>query len=145
MRQATDAQPLPNLAEPDTRQFWLATKHQELVYPVCNACGQIVFYPRAHCTRCTSRDLRYERSAQRGRIYTFTVVRSSRVRPFSERAPYVVAWVDLDEGFRMMSNIVGIDADRVAIGQRVEVVWEDYEELSLPLFTVVDETTSAAD
>ena len=137
MTDTAGSQPLPNLAEPDTRQFWLATKDHELTYPVCNACGTIVFYPRAHCTTCTSRDLRYERSNQRGTIYTFTIVRNSRIAPFSERAPYVIAWIDLDEGFRMMSNVVGIAADDVAIGQRVEVEWHDYDELALPYFRVI--------
>jgi uncharacterized OB-fold protein len=125
---------LPDLAEPDTRQFWLATREHKLVYPVCRACGTIVFYPRAHCTGCTSRDLCYLESAQRGSVYTFTIIRSSALPPFSGRGPYVVAWIDLDEGFRMMSNVVGVPPDQVFIGQQVEVEWDDYDELSLPLF-----------
>jgi len=130
-------QPLPNLSEPDTRPFWLATKDHELIYPVCNACGSIVFYPRAHCTKCTSRDLRYERSAGQGTVYSFTIVRANRQAPFSERIPYVVAWIDLDEGFRMMSNVVECEPLAVSIGQRVEVDWQDFEEMALPYFRVV--------
>ena len=125
---------LPDLDEPDTRAFWLATKQHKLVYPVCQACATIVFYPRAHCTGCTGRDLRYRESAQQGSVYTFTVIRSSPVPPFSGRGSYVVAWIDLDEGFRMMSNVVGTPVDQVFIGQRVEVQWDDYDEVALPLF-----------
>lgn len=128
--------PLPTLSEPDTRPFWEATRRHELRFQRCNACRGIVFYPRSHCTHCLSRDLAWELSTGVGTIYTFSVVRRAYDAYFRGLAPYAVAWIDLDEGFRMMSNVVGVaDPSRdLRIGQRVRVRWEDHEELSVPLF-----------
>jgi len=127
--------PLPNLAELDTRPFWEATKEHELRYQVCNACGGVVFYTRRHCPHCMSFDLRWETSKGEGTVYSFTVIRQIGHPAFRAMAPYVVALIDLDEGFRMLSNVVGVDVSQVKIGERVRVTWEDYDEVSLPLFT----------
>lgn len=128
--------PLPSLSEPDTRRFWEATRDHELRFQRCSACGEIVFHPRAHCTRCLSGGLVWEHSRGEGVIYTFSVVRQSWHPFFRARAPYAVAWIDLDEGFRMMSNVVGVEdpARELSIGQRVVVEWEDHEQLAIPLF-----------
>jgi uncharacterized OB-fold protein len=127
--------PQPTLDEPDTRPFWEATKQHELRYQVCDACKQVVFFPRRHCPHCMSMELSWKTSRGEGAIYTYTIVRQIGHPAFRERAPYVVAWIDLDEGFRMISNVVGVDAGEVRIGQRVRVEWEDQDEVSLPLFT----------
>jgi len=127
--------PLPDLRELDTRPFWEAARQHELRYQVCNACGGVVFYARRHCPHCMSFDLRWETSRGEGTVYTYTVVRQIGHPFFRERLPYVVAWIDLDEGFRMLSNVIADDVDRVAIGQRVRVGWEDYDDVSLPVFT----------
>jgi hypothetical protein len=128
--------PLPRFPEPDTQPFWEATKQHDLRYQVCNACSGIVFYPRGHCTRCLSRDLSWRVSRGEGTIYTFSIVRQTYHPAFARHVPYVIAWVDLDEGFRMLSNVVGVEdpARDVRIGQRVRVEWQDYESVSLPLF-----------
>ena len=128
------SRPLPNLAEPDTRAFWEATKAHELRYQVCDDCGGIVFYPRRHCTHCLSMSLSWKTSTGQGTIYTFSIVRQSYHPAFRARAPYVIAWIDLDEGFRLLSNVVGIDPNDVRVGQRVRVEWEDDDAVSLPLF-----------
>lgn len=131
--------PLPNLAELDTRPFWQATKQHELRYQVCNACGGVVFYTRRHCPHCMSFDLRWETSRGEGAIYTYTIIRQIGHPYFRGHAPYVVAWIDLDEGFRMLSNVMveNGDVESVQIGQRVRVMWEDHGDVSLPLFTPV--------
>ena len=128
--------PLPNPAELDTRPFWEATKQHELRYQVCNACGGVVFYTRRHCPHCMSFDLRWERSKGEGTVYSYTIIRQIGHPVFRARTPYAVALIDLDEGFRLMSHvIVDKDAvDSVAIGQRVRLDWEDYDEVSLPVF-----------
>jgi len=133
---ADAGRPLPNLAELETRPFWEATKQHELRYQVCNACSGVVFYPRRHCPHCMSFDLRWETSKGAGAIYSFTIIRQIGHPFFRTRAPYAVALIDLDEGFRLMSHVV-VDKDAVdgvAIGQRVRVDWEDYDEVSLPVF-----------
>jgi uncharacterized OB-fold protein len=136
---ADPTRPLPTLHEADTRPFWEATKSHELRYQRCADCGTIVFYARQHCTSCLGHSLEWETSAGEGTVYTYSVVRQSYHPFFRSRSPYAVAWIDLDEGFRMMSNVVGVDdpTTGVQIGQRVRVEWEDHEEVSIPLFRPV--------
>jgi len=129
--------PQPTLDEADTRPFWEATKQHELRYQTCDDCDGIVFYPRRHCPHCMSMKLSWKTSRGEGTVYTYTIIRQIGHPAFRELAPYVVAWIDLDEGFRMLSNVVGVDADNVHIGQRVRVTWEDQDGVSLPLFTPV--------
>ena len=127
--------PLPTLLEPDTQPFWEATKNHELRYQVCDDCNKIVFYPRRHCPHCMGLNLSWKTSQGEGSVYTYTVIRQIGHPAFRERAPYIIAWIDLDEGFRMLSTIVG---DEVTIGQRVRVTWDDQEnDISLPLFAPV--------
>ncbi len=127
--------PLPTLLEPDTQPFWEATKNHELRYQVCDDCDKIVFYPRRHCPHCMGLNLSWKTSRGEGAVYTYTVIRQIGHPAFRERAPYIVAWIDLDEGFRMLSTVVG---DEITIGQRVRVSWDDQEnDISLPLFAPV--------
>ncbi len=126
--------PLPNLHELDTQPFWEATKQHELRYQVCNACGGVVFYTRRHCPHCMSFDLRWEQSKGKGAVYTYTVIRQIGHPVFKARAPYAVALIDLDEGFRLMSHVIAEEVETVSIGQRVRLDWEDYDEVSLPVF-----------
>lgn len=128
------SRPLPSLHELDTAPFWKATSDGRLTYPVCKACETVVFYPRAHCTSCLSDDLEWRESSGRGTVYTFSIVRQSYHPFFRGIAPYAVAWIDLDEGPRLASNVIEIDPDSIEIGMAVELVWEEHEELSVPLF-----------
>ena len=128
-------QPLPRFPEPDTQAFWEATKNHELRYQTCDACAGIVFYPRRHCTHCLGKKLSWKTSKGEGTLYTYSVVRQTYHPAFRERVPYVIAWVDLDEGFRILTHVTGIDDPaEVSVGQRVVVEWRDYDEVSLPLF-----------
>jgi len=129
---------LPRFPELDTEPFWAATRDHELRYQVCDACGGVVFYPRRHCTHCTSTALSWRTSSGRGTIYTFSVIRRSLHPSFMDLVPYVVSWVDLDEGFRLMTHIVDVDPDDpdagLEIGARVTVSWIDRGEVNLPGF-----------
>ena len=127
--------PLPKFPEPDTEPFWDATKDHELKYQVCDDCGGLVWHPRRHCTQCTSLNLSWKTSKGEGTVYTYSIVRQNYHPAFRELIPYVVAWIDLDEGFRMLSNVVDVDAEEVSVGQRVHVRWLDQEGLALPAFT----------
>lgn len=130
----TPTRPLPRLNELDTKAFWQATKGKALRYQQCDDCGTVVFYPRRHCTGCTGGKLSWQVASGRGRIYTYSVVRQSYHPFFRGLAPYVVAWVDLDEGPRLVSNILVEDPQQVHIGQEVVLEWEEHEELCIPLF-----------
>lgn len=131
------SRPQPRFPEPDTEPFWEATKEHRLTYQTCNNCGQVVFFPRRHCPNCLSSDTTWQDSKGEGAVYTYSVVRLNRHPAFADLGPYAVAWIDLDEGFRMLSNVVGVgDPTRdIKIGQRVRVRWEDQEGgISLPMF-----------
>ncbi|MDA1096642.1 MAG: OB-fold domain-containing protein [Chloroflexi bacterium] len=134
----TTLRPQPRFPEPDSEPFWDATKRHELVYQTCNSCGETIFYPRRHCTRCASTDTSWHVSQGEGAVYTFTVIMQNRHPAFKELGSYAVAYVDLDEGFRMMTNIVGVqDPTRdLKCGMRVRVRWQDQgaDGISLPMF-----------
>ena len=130
--------PLPDLTEEDTREFWAATRSGRLTYQQCAQCDTVVFYPRRHCTGCTSSKLEWKTAVGTGTIYTYSVVRQSYHPFFRAQVPYVVAWIDLDEGPRLVSNVLGVGApDLSLIGKRVRVDWETHDSVSIPLFRLV--------
>ena len=130
--------PQPRFPEPDTEPFWEATKRHELSYQTCNKCSEVIFYPRRHCTRCGSIETTWRVSKGEGEVYTFSVVMQSRHPAFKDLGAYALAYVDLDEGFRIMSNIVGVQdpTKDIQCGMRVKLHWEDQGEgeVSLPMF-----------
>ena len=126
--------PLPRLDE-ESRWFWEACARHELVLQRCGACGTVRWHPRALCPACLSGETEYVRSTGRGTVYTFTVTRQNQAAGFRDELPYVLAYVELDEGVRMLTNVVGTPVEEVRIGMPVEVVFEDVDEtLSLPKF-----------
>ncbi len=130
--------PQPRFPETHTQPYWEGTKRGELRYQTCNACQEIVFYPRLHCTGCGSNKLTWNVSKGLGTVYTYSIVRQNRIPGFAELGAYAVAYVDLDEGFRMLTNIVGVDdlTRDVKIGQRVAVEFEEQDkgEYPIPVF-----------
>jgi uncharacterized protein len=130
--------PQPRFPEPDTQPFWEATKRHELAYQTCNQTNEVIFYPRRHCVSCASGESTWRVSQGLGTVYTFTVIMQSRHPAFAELGPYAVAYVDLDEGFRMMTNIVGVrdPLQDIHCGMRVKLRWEDQGagDIALPMF-----------
>lgn len=90
-----------------------------LTYQQCTHCGRVQVYPRTHCAQCHHGDLAWMASAGRGTLVSHTTVHRPANPAFRERAPYVLALVDLDEGFRVMTNIDPIRP--LAIGDAVEI------------------------
>jgi uncharacterized OB-fold protein len=123
----------------DTREFWAFTKEKEFRYQQCDSCDKVIFYPRRHCTGCTSGTLQWKVASGKGTIYTYSVVRQSYHPFFRNKVPYAVAWIDMDEGPRILSNVVGVEdaLNDVEIGMKVEVEWEEHEHLNIPLFKPV--------
>jgi uncharacterized OB-fold protein len=119
----------------ETRPFWDGCGEGELRYQRCAACGRVQFYPRALCAGCGATDLAWERARGTGTVHAVTVVYRPPTPAFKADVPYAIALVDVDEGFRMMANVVGVDPERVAIGDRVRVVFERRGDVALPQFT----------
>jgi uncharacterized protein len=109
---------------PETADYWAATAEGRLLLKRCDACGHVIWYPRAICPDCHSTDTSWFEASGRGEVYSFTVNRRGD-GPWKEATPFVLAYVELDEGPRVMTNIVDCDVDSVAIGQRVTAVWDD--------------------
>ena len=119
--------PLPRptaLSQP----FWDAARQHELHVQRCTACGTHVFYPRYNCTSCGSRGLDWVRASGRATVYTFTVARRPTHQAFADKTPYVIAIVELDEGPRLTTNIIGCEPDDVRIGMPVEASFEDTDD-----------------
>ena len=120
----SDRRPLPRIDE-ESRGFWEALARHELYFQRCRACHTARFPPRAVCPACLSSATEWIRASGRGTVYTFTVTHQNPAPGFREALPYVLAIVELAEGPRIMTNIVGCAPDSVRIGMPVEVVFED--------------------
>tara|TARA_R110002072_G_scaffold51389_3_gene137925 strand:+ start:11078 stop:11497 length:420 start_codon:yes stop_codon:yes gene_type:complete len=129
--------PLPKAEEFDTKEFWAATKDKEFRYQQCADCNTVVFYPRRHCTGCTSGNLEWKVASGDATVYSYSVVRQSYHPFFRNLVPYVVAWIDLAEGPRILSNVTNVTPEEVEIGMKLKLEWEEHEELNIPLFAPV--------
>ncbi len=111
------ARPLP-APEPnvETQPFWDAAAEGKLLIKRCGACGEPHYYPRALCPFCLSADTRWEEAAGTGTVYSLSTMRRGK------DAPYTLAYVTLDEGPAVLTNLAG-DPDTLAIGQRVRVAF----------------------
>lgn len=108
----------------DSAPYWQGARGNKLLLQRCSDCGTLRFFPRYLCTECGSDNTGWVEAAGQGTVHSFTVVHRAAFPEFQERTPYVVALIDLEEGPRMMSNIVGADALDVAIGDAVTVEFE---------------------
>lgn len=108
----------------ETEPFWAAVAEGRLAVPVCDACGHHIWYPRAWCPVCGGTVVTWTQLSGQGRVYALTVVRKSR-GPWADAAPYVVAYVELAEGPRVLTNIVTSDPDSVVVGMPVHAVFDN--------------------
>jgi len=123
--------PLPQ-SDALTAPFWEACRSGVLAVPVCTDCGHRFLPPGPCCPRCWSADLALRPVSGRGRVFSFAVYRRTYHPEIPE--PYVVALVELDEGPRLISNIVGCAPQDVAVDMPVEVRFEDAGDFRLPRF-----------
>ena len=129
--------PLP-VIDGESRPYWDALKQHRLTLKRCHDCGKHHFYPRALCPHCHSDAVDWVDARGTGTIYSYTIARRPAGPAFKADAPYVVAVIDLDEGARMMTNIVTDDVEAVRIGQRVTVHYDDVtDEVTLPKFRLL--------
>lgn len=122
----------------ETQEFWDATAKGQLLLRKCDDCSTIIWYPRAFCPACSSQTTSWVTSTGRGRIYSFSITRKG-AGAWAEKGPYVIAYVELEEGPRVLTNIVGCSVDAVSIGMAVNVVFDDTGEgLSIYRFAPAD-------
>lgn len=126
--------PVPRVDE-ESRPFWEACARHELYVQKCRASGRVFYYPRGFCPHDLTADFDWLRCSGKGTVYTFTVTHQNQSAGFRDTLPYVVAYVELEEGVRLLTNIVDCDPEQVRIGMPVEVTFEDLtDEVSVPLF-----------
>lgn len=126
--------PVPHASSHVSVPFWQGCRAGELRYQRCESCGLANFPPTEHCRRCLSPDVGWTTSEGLGEIYSWTVVH----RPVSPEfePPYAPAIITLDEGYQMLTNVVGIAPEELAIGMRVQVQFHEVgPDLTLPYFT----------
>ncbi|MFI0405852.1 Zn-ribbon domain-containing OB-fold protein [Actinomadura sp. 3N508] len=114
----------PPVTTPDTAEFWKATTEGTFLGRRCDDCGSAIWYPRPICPFCHGSNTRWEEFSGRGSVYSYSVVHRAG-GAWKGVTPYVLAYVELEEGPRVMTNIVDCDVTKVAIGDAVEVVFED--------------------
>lgn len=137
-----DTRALP-VATDLTKPFWLAAKQGKLVVQHCPACHKHQFFPRPFCLLCLSSELEWVQCRGTGTIYTFTINRRGSNPYMNARVPYAVAMIELDEGVRLMANIVDSALEQVKIGCRVSVTFESLtDDISLPQFRLMSEQTT---
>jgi uncharacterized OB-fold protein len=113
-KERTYPAPEPN---PETKRFWEAAAQGQLLLKKCGDCGEVHYYPRALCPFCGSDRTDWQPASGRGTVYSWSVMRRAET-------PYAIAYVTLDEGVTMMTNIVDCDLDGIRIGQAVRVVFK---------------------
>ncbi|MEU1617610.1 OB-fold domain-containing protein [Streptomyces sp. NPDC005722] len=132
---------MTGLPEPDafTDTYWRAAAEGRLLIRRCldPGCGLAHHYPREFCPHCWGEEVVWEQSAGRATLYTWSVVHANDLRPFAGRVPYVAAVVDLAEGPRMMTEVVGCAHDALRIGMDLRVCFRpaaDGARIAIPIF-----------
>ena len=129
------AKPLP-VADVETSPFWDACREGRLTVQRCKNCGHTRFPPTYFCAKCNSAEHEWVASSGHGRVFSWIVVRHPVPRDiYAADVPYVVALIELDEGVRIASNIVGIAPEKVIANMPVRVIFKPVTpEITLPLF-----------
>jgi uncharacterized OB-fold protein len=133
-----DPRPVPDVT-PETEPYWAGAAEGKLLLNECCDCGLVYYYPRANCPDCFSDDVAWIEAAGTGEVYSFSVAETMSGWPEAD-LPLVVAYVELDEGPRMLTN-VDAEPEAVEIGTRVEVCFAetDTEDVAIPLFRPVED------
>jgi uncharacterized OB-fold protein len=125
--------------QPEIRTFWDATAEGKLLLPKCTDCGTLIWFPRPFCPECASTSVEWIQASGRGTVYSFTVNRRgvADMPAYRGAGEYVLAYVELEEGPRMMTNIVDCPQtpEALVLDMNVEVKFEKLDDkITLPLF-----------
>lgn len=136
MTQAPPPRPLPT-PQPEWDYYWEKARQHELWLMRCKDCTEAYFYPRPICPKCFSRNTEWFQSSGRGTLYAFSIVHRGPTPAFAPYAPYIVAYVELEGGVRLPTNLVDVEPDpeKVKIGMPLEVTFEEASDtITLPKF-----------
>ncbi len=126
--------PLPVITE-ENRPFWEGCQQGKFLLQYCERCQRYQCYPRLYCMQCGFEGLRWREASGRGVIYSYTIIHQNKSPEFMPDVPYTVAIVQLEEGTRLLSNIVDSAPAELHVDQPVSVVFEAVTDtISLPRF-----------
>lgn len=130
---------LPHVNQID-RPFWQGAAEGKLLIQKCRACAQLQFFPRVVCVNCFSNDIEWITASGQGKVHTFSWVRVPRNPAFKEEVPICYANIVLDEGVILESRIVGDGVQKVKIGDKVKVIFQETAspEIKLPVFELAE-------
>ena len=129
------AKPLPDVADRNMAPYLEAAKRHELRMQRCSSCGYVRFPPAQHCPECLDENHEWVQLSGRGTVWSFGVYHHLFNRNFADDIPYNVALVELEEGPRLVTNIVGIENEAIEMGMAVEVAFDDVtDEVTLVRF-----------
>ncbi len=111
----------------EAQPFWDATAAGQFVLPRCAECSTTIWYPKGFCPSCASLSIEWIRASGNATVYSFSITRKG-AGVWAEHSPYVIAYVELAEGPRVLTNIVGCAVEDVRIGMAVRVVFDPTEE-----------------
>ena len=115
--------------------FWEATRSQRFVLPWCTDCDIAIWYPRLLCPQCRGTSVEWRDASGAATVHAYSIHWKPGNGRVEDDGPYVVALVDLAEGARMMTNIVGCPVDAVTVGMPVHLEWEPLSDgRHLPVF-----------
>jgi uncharacterized protein len=127
--------PIPR-PSPESAPYWQAAREHRLEIQHCDGCGQFWFPPSQSCPHCLASDFTWTPVSGRGKIFSFVTYHRVYHPAFAKEVPYVVALVELDEGPRLLTNIVGVPPEQVVCDMPVKVTFDDYDEgVAVPKFT----------
>ena len=128
--------PIPT-PDGDSKTFWDGCSEGKLLIQKCNDCDKHIFYPREVCPHCMSDQINWVEASGKGKVYSYTIARRAAHPSFKEDVPYVVALIELEEGVRLMSNIVNCNVEEVRCDMAVKVLFQEQEGMVLPKFELV--------
>jgi len=126
-----------DLPVPDdsTQAWWDATAEGRLLIARCGGCREAHYYPRPFCPRCGGEDVAWEEASGDATLYTWSIVYRNDLPPFRDKVPYVAAVVDLAEGPRMMTNVVGCEPEGLTVGMALRLGFEELGDgFAIPVF-----------
>ncbi len=129
--------PLPAISSL-SRPYWEGLKRRELHMQRCSDCGKVWYPPAPFCPACWSRNVTWQKLSGRGKVNSWVIFHQAYFSSFKDDIPYNVAEVELEEGPRLLTNLVAIDNADIEIGMLVEIVFEDVtDEVTLAKFRPV--------
>ncbi|MBI4283169.1 MAG: Zn-ribbon domain-containing OB-fold protein [Chloroflexi bacterium] len=128
----------PFLEEIEAKPFWANLKEHRLTAQRCSSCSHFRFPPQALCPKCLSSEFEWAPLSGKGKIYSHVTYRRAWHPAYQDKVPYNVSLVELDEGLRMVSNVIDCEPEKVYVGMTVEVVYEDVGDYTLPKFRPVE-------